>query len=285
MDFTSQIVIAPSWSEAVGVPNPDMVADDARPRRADPDPLQPGAALHGSAPDEADGEATSGLLLDGRYRLIELLGRGGSGAVYRGTDLLLRRQVAVKIFHSSATEPVTAARQRAEMMFLARLNHPNLVSIYDARVVTCSGAGAVNHHAAADSSYLVMEFVDGASLAQRLSGAALTPDECAAVGIAVAKALAAVHNHGLVHRDVKPANILLPVTGGAKLTDFGIARQLNSAHLTTTAEVMGTPLYLSPEQATGGEVGPGTDIYSLGLVLLNASPEPRNSSARQCKAR
>jgi serine/threonine protein kinase len=268
VDFTSQIVIAPSWSEAVGVPNPDMVADDARPRRADPDPLQPGAALHGSAPDEADGEATSGLLLDGRYRLIELLGRGGSGAVYRGTDLLLRRQVAVKIFHSSATEPVTAARQRAEMMFLARLNHPNLVSIYDARVVTCSGAGAVNHHAAADSSYLVMEFVDGASLAQRLSGAALTPDECAAVGIAVAKALAAVHNHGLVHRDVKPANILLPVTGGAKLTDFGIARQLNSAHLTTTAEVMGTPLYLSPEQATGGEVGPGTDIYSLGLVLL-----------------
>src|SRR6476620_5328672 len=88
VDFTSQIVIAPSWSEAVGVPNPDMVADDARPRRADPDPLQPGAALHGSAPDEADGEATSGLLLDGRYRLIELLGRGGSGAVYRGTDLL-----------------------------------------------------------------------------------------------------------------------------------------------------------------------------------------------------
>ena len=145
MDFTSQIVIAPSWSEAVAVPNPDMVVADVRRRRADPEPLQPDAALHGSAPDEADGEATSGLLLDGRYRLIELLGRGGSGAVYRATDLLLRRQVAVKIFHSSATEPVTAARQRAEMMFLARLNHPNLVSIYDARVVTSSGAGAVNH--------------------------------------------------------------------------------------------------------------------------------------------
>jgi serine/threonine protein kinase len=268
VDFTSQIVIAPSWSEAVAVANPDVVVAGVRRRRADPEPLQPDAALRGSAPDEADGEATSGLLLDGRYRLIELLGRGGSGAVYRATDLLLRRQVAVKIFHSSATEPVTAARQRAEMMFLARLNHPNLVSIYDARVVTSSGAGAGNHQDAADSSYLVMEFVDGTSLAQHLSGAALTPVECAAVGIAVAKALAAVHNHGLVHRDVKPANILLPVTGGAKLTDFGIARQLNSAHLTTTAEVMGTPLYLSPEQATGGEVGPGTDIYSLGLVLL-----------------
>jgi len=117
-------------------------------------------------------------------------------------------------------------------------------------------------------SYLIMELVDGVSLAQRLSGTPLTMDEAGSVGIALANALAAVHKLELVHRDVKPANILLPAAGGAKLTDFGIARQMNSAHLTITAEVAGTPLYLSPEQAAGREVGPGTDIYSLGLVLL-----------------
>ena len=130
-----------------------------------------------------------------------------------------------------------------------------------------------------------MEFVDGVSLAQRLSGTAMTLDEAATVGIAVANALAAVHHLGLVHRDVKPANILLPAAGGAKLTDFGIARLLNSAHLTITAEVVGTPLYLSPEQAAGREVGPGTDIYSLGLVLLECVTGTRNFPAHRCTAR
>jgi serine/threonine protein kinase len=217
------------------------------------------------SPDGGDTEPTTPLL-DGRYWLTALLGQGSSAAVYRGTDRVLRRPVAVKIFHSPATEPTAAARQRAEMLFLAQLNHPNLVSMYDARMITVTAAtGAVN---GAQHSYLVMEFVDGVSLAQRLSGTAMTLDEAATVGIAVANALAAVHHLDLVHRDVKPANILLPVTGGAKLTDFGIARLLNSAHLTITAEVVGTPLYLSPEQAAGREVGPGTDIYSLGLVLL-----------------
>jgi serine/threonine protein kinase len=186
--------------------------------------------------------------------------------VYRGTDLRLQRPVAVKIFHEMPTELVASARQRNEMLFLARLSHPNLVSMYDARMMTSAvgegPSGRVPH------SYLIMELVDGVSLAQRLSGTPLTMDEAGSVGIAVANALAAVHKLELVHRDVKPANILLPAAGGAKLTDFGIARQMNSAHLTITAEVVGTPLYLSPEQAAGREVGPGTDIYSLGLVLL-----------------
>ena len=269
MDFTSQILTAGSWPEIAGGPDAaTAVAPLTRGRGVAATPaMQPDPAPEMHTPDDGDLAPTTGPLLDGRYRLTELLGQGGSASVYRGTDLRLRRPVAVKIFHSSATAPATAARQRTEMQFLARLNHPNLVSIYDARVTISAGGGIANHHLGA-RSYLVMEFVDGMSLAQRLFGTAMTLDESATVGIAVANALTAAHNHGLVHRDVKPANILLPAAGAAKLTDFGIARLLNSAHLTITAEVMGTPLYLSPEQASGAEVGPGTDIYSLGLVLL-----------------
>ena len=261
MDFTSHLVLE-SGSEAVGGPAV------ARSHPCGAMPLWPCHWMQRfSCPRPTAGTwADNGPLLDGRYWLTALLGQGGSAAVYRGTDLVLRRPVAVKIFHSPCTEPTAAARQRAEMLFLARLNHPNLVSIYDARMIHFRWRRP--RLCGAQHSYLVMEFVDGISLAQRLSGTAMTLDESATVGIAVANALTAVHNQGLVHRDVKPANILLPVAGGAKLTDFGIARLLNSAHLTITAEVMGTPLYLSPEQASGGEVGPGTDIYSLGLVLL-----------------
>ena len=211
---------------------------------------------------------TFDVVLDGRYQLAEQLGSGSSAAVYRGTDLLLGRSVAVKLFHPQTAEPATVARQRTEMLFLARLNHPNLVSIYDASMaVTAIDAVSLERQGNV-FSYLVMEFIDGMSLAQHLPGVAMTSEETAQIGAAVANALAVVHTHGLIHRDVKPANILLPVNGTAKLTDFGIARMLNSAHLTVTAEVVGTPLYLSPEQARGDEVGPATDIYSLGLVLL-----------------
>ena len=151
------------------------------------------------------------------------------------------------------------------MLFLARLNHPNLVSIYDAHV---PASGTDRCPVSNEPAFLVMEFVDGVNLEHRLACRAMTLDDSAEVGRAVASALAVVHGQGLIHRDVKPANILLPESGGAKLTDFGIARLLDSAHLTSTAEVLGTPLYLSPEQAKGGEIGSATDIYSLGLVLL-----------------
>ena len=260
MDFTSQIPTVGSRPDEVsGRTDADTAVAPSRRWRAGAAPATP--------PDPAPQE--TGPLLDGRYALSELLGQGGSAAVYRGTDLRLCRPVAVKIFHANATEPTTAARQRAEMLFLARLNHPNLVAIYDARVMTIpTGGSGSDHHDGAQSSYLVMEFVAGTSLAQRLAGATMTLEESAAVGIGMANALRAVHNHGLVHRDVKPANVLLPAAGGAKLADFGIARLLDSAHLTITAEIVGTPMYLSPEQATGRDVGPGTDIYSLGLVLL-----------------
>jgi serine/threonine protein kinase len=120
----------------------------------------------------------------------------------------------------------------------------------------------------AQPSYLVMEFVDGPSLAQRLTGAPLSPDEVNGIGVGIAGALQVLHARDLVHRDVKPGNILLTSTGVAKLSDFGIAKMLHAERVTNSVEVVGTAPYLSPEQARGGDVGPASDIYALGLVLL-----------------
>ena len=231
-----------------------------------------------------------GAQLDGRYLLSELIGQGSSAAVYRGTDTRLGRSVAVKVFYPPATDLTMLARQRTEIRFLATLNHPNLVAIYDARVVAGKD-GLGDPTTGFDGpvpSYLVMEFVAGRTLADRLASTPVGLDETVEIGSAVANALAVVHGNGVVHRDVKPANILLPREGGAKLTDFGIARLVNTAHLTNAAEVVGTPLYLSPEQAQGVEVETSSDIYSLGLVLLECltgNPEFPGAAVQSVMAR
>ena len=231
-----------------------------------------------------------GTQLDGRYLLSELIGQGSSAAVYRGTDTRLGRSVAVKVFYPPATDLTMLARQRTEIRFLATLNHPNLVAIYDARVVA-GREGLGDPTTGFDGpvpSYLVMEFVAGRTLADRLASTPVGLDETVEIGSAVANSLAFVHGNGVVHRDVKPANILLPREGGAKLTDFGIARLVNTAHLTNAAEVVGTPLYLSPEQAQGVEVETSSDIYSLGLVLLECltgNPEFPGAAVQSVMAR
>ena len=209
-----------------------------------------------------------GVVLDGRYRLEQMLGRGATAEVFRGTDDLLKRSVAIKVFHQGISDTTSAARQRTEMQVLAKLHHPHLVMVYDAKIGATTNDPNTPVSGPEALSYLVMELVQGGTLADRIKPGGLPPRDVAGIGAAVAGALAAVHRLGMVHRDIKPANILMSTTGEAKLSDFGIARDLEAEHLTAAADVIGTAAYLSPEQARGADVGPPTDIYALGLVLL-----------------
>ncbi|MDN4597036.1 serine/threonine-protein kinase [Leifsonia virtsii] len=204
------------------------------------------------------------VLLD-RYELRDRLGRGGMATVFRAFDRRLERDVAVKLFAQGTA--VDDARRRTEATMLARLSHPHLVGLHDA-------------HLAADGdstpSFLVMELVDGEDLRTRLEDGPLHPEDAVEVLAGIAEALVVVHEAGMVHRDLKPGNILLAdpsVPGGrpvVKLADFGIAHLVGSERITTIGTVIGTAGYLSPEQIYGGEPGPSADIYSLGLVVLEA---------------
>lgn len=210
---------------------------------------------------------SAGNLLDGRYRLDELIGRGGTAEVYRATDELLGRAVAVKVFDLRLTDLNTIARQRSEMRLLAALDDPHLVAVYDARMIEAPGAPA----GAEDHSYLVMELMPGGTLADRLRVGPLSPADAAPVGIAIAAGLAAAHARGLVHRDVKPANVLIARSGSVKLGDFGLARMVAAeTRFTSGSALIGTAAYFSPEQARSEHVGAAADVYSLGLVLLEA---------------
>ena len=224
------------------------------------DPTQPHEPWHDPTP-----AVVPGIVLDNRYRLEDLLGRGATAEVYRGIDELLGRAVAVKVFHRGLGDATTVVRQRTEMQVLAKLHHPHLVIVYDAKLGVDHGDESGQD---ADLTYLVMELVEGGTLANRITPTGMPPADVARAGAAVAGALAAVHSYGLVHRDIKPANILISTTGDVKLSDFGIARDLEAERLTAAADVLGTAAYLSPEQARGAEVGPPTDVYALGLVLL-----------------
>lgn len=204
---------------------------------------------------------TTGDLLDGRYLLDSRIGEGGMGVVYRARDETLGRTVAVKIFRESAMD---AARTTSETRLLAALNHPSLVTLFEAQ----TGAGRVN--------YLVMEYVEGPTLRERISDGPLAPEDVAAMARDLAEALHVVHDAGVVHRDIKPSNVLLrrsPVPGEvyrAKLADFGIAYLIDSTRLTTPGTLVGTAAYLSPEQVQGEEPAPASDIYALGLILVEA---------------
>lgn len=197
-------------------------------------------------------------VLDDRYALEEVIGRGGMAEVYRATDRVLARRVAVKLLRHVAAGSADRARFAAEARTLARLDHPNLVTVLDAGT-------------ASEQPYLVMELVDGPSLAECCSGTGLDITRVSRIAEHVSDALAYAHITGVVHRDVKPGNVLLGGDGRARLADFGIARLLDdSARHTRTGMTIGSPAYLSPEQVRGQEVTTASDVYSLGLVLLEA---------------
>ncbi|WP_019179625.1 serine/threonine-protein kinase [Microbacterium yannicii] len=202
-------------------------------------------------------------LLDGRYRLGACVGEGGMARVYRGEDVVLGRTVAIKMIRPGVDGAVSE-RARSEMTVLASLNHPSLVTLYDAHLVP------------GQPEYLVMEFVEGPTLGSRLDSGPLSPGIVAHLAAELAEALHVVHAAGIVHRDIKPSNVLLSPAAlpgarpRAKLADFGIALLLDGSRLTSPGLVIGTVAYLAPEQLRGGEPAPPADIYSLGLVLLEA---------------
>jgi tRNA A-37 threonylcarbamoyl transferase component Bud32 len=207
---------------------------------------------------EADASLGGAVLLGGRYALGGLVGRGGMAQVYRAQDRVLGRTVAVKMLRAIAAHDDERARFSDEARMLAGLSHPGLVTVLDAATSD-------------DEPYLVMEFVDGPSLADCCRDGALEPERVATIGAELADALGHVHAAGIVHRDLKPANVLLGGDGRARLTDFGLARIMSAAlRHTTTGATVGTPAYLAPEQVRGDEITPAVDMYSLGLVLIEA---------------
>ncbi|MFP5219055.1 MAG: serine/threonine-protein kinase [Actinomycetes bacterium] len=193
-------------------------------------------------------------VVGGRYELQALLGRGGSAEVWRARDTSLDREVALKLV--TAPHDDSTARAADEARTLARLNHPGLVPVYD--------AGTDDE----GRPWVVMELVEGETLGDTLRRGALDSARTAQIGRSVAEALEYVHGKGLVHRDVKPANVLVGTDGRSRLTDFGIARLIDSAKVTATGMMVGTASYLAPEQVAGEPVGPPADVYALGLVLL-----------------
>ncbi len=192
----------------------------------------------------------------GPYRIERLLGRGGMGAVYAGRHVDTGEQAAIKVLSETlATDPRFRERFRGEVETLKRLRHKN--------IVTLQGYGEEEGY-----SYFVMELVEGQSLDDQLQeGRQFTWQEVAEIGIQTAAALKHAHNHGVIHRDLKPGNLLLQQDGTVKLTDFGIAKFFGGSSLTLAGSMIGTPDFMSPEQTEGSSVTPRSDLYSLGCVL------------------
>ncbi len=201
--------------------------------------------------------ALVGTLLSGRYRLDAQIGAGGMSTVYRAFDTTLERTVAVKLMHREiASDSDQLERFRREARAVAQMSHPHVVGVID--------AGDDDQR-----PYIVFEYVEGETLKERIRRSGRLPiDESIAYAIEIARALAAAHVRGIVHRDIKPQNVLIDEEGSAKVTDFGIARSLDEEGLTADGRVLGTTDYVSPEQALGHAVNGQSDIYSLGIVLF-----------------
>ncbi|WP_369257285.1 protein kinase domain-containing protein [Geodermatophilus amargosae] len=199
-------------------------------------------------------------VVGGRYELLGLLATGGMGQVWRGRDALLDRPVAVKLLRAEYTEDETVrSRFRTEAQLAGRLLHRNIAALYDYGEAVTDDGEVVAH--------LVMELVDGEPLSTLLAREGrLPPDRVLDLVGQTAAALAAAHAAGVVHRDVKPGNVLVGADGVVRITDFGIAWSAGSAPLTRTGQVVGTAHYLAPEQAAGGKAGPVSDVYALGMV-------------------
>jgi serine/threonine-protein kinase len=197
-----------------------------------------------------------GTVLSGRYKLEAKLGSGGMSTVYLANDGTLDRAVAVKVMHREMSEqPDQLERFRQEARAVAKLSHPNVVAVID--------AGEDGGH-----PYIVFEYVEGETLKQRIARlGALDTQEALAYAIEIARGLTVAHARNMVHRDIKPQNVLIDAEGRAKLTDFGISRQLEQDGMTATGRVLGTTDYVAPEQAMGHPVDIRSDIYSLGVVL------------------
>jgi serine/threonine protein kinase len=222
-----------------------------------------------TAPHDASAED----LFDGRYRLGRVLGQGGYARVYEAVDTSLGRTVALKVIEGEGADPSDAARVRSEIRLLASLSHPSLVTLYDARL-------------ASTPAYLSMELIAGPTLTDLIARGPMSAEDVARTGVEIAEAFAVIHARGIVHRDVKPSNILIRpgAHSGEKpratLADFGIASLVGATRVTRAETVVGTAAYLSPEQARGMPAAPASDVYSLGLVLLEALTGARPFAGR-----
>ncbi|MFF9346745.1 protein kinase [Streptomyces sp. NPDC014734] len=216
----------------------------------------------GGVSDGTDSWGIGGVVGDGRYRMTHRLGRGGMAEVFAAEDVRLGRTVAVKLLRSDlAEDPVSKARFTREAQSVAGLNHHAIVAVYD------SGEDVVGGQTV---PYIVMELVEGHTIRDLLLSAEAPPPEQALIIVSgVLEALAYSHQHGIVHRDIKPANVIITNSGAVKVMDFGIARALHGAQstMTQTGMVMGTPQYLSPEQALGKAVDHRSDLYATGCLL------------------
>jgi serine/threonine protein kinase len=226
-----------------------------------------------------------GTTLGGRYRLDARIGHGGMSTVYRAFDTVLEREVAIKLMHREiASDSDQLERFRREARAVAQLNHPHIVTVIDGGEWDPQedADGAHGGSGVGGAPYIVLEYVAGETLKELIRrDAPLEAPTVLAYGIEIARALGDAHSHEIVHRDVKPQNILLSGESGAKITDFGIARTLSEEGLTMDGRVLGTTDYVSPEQALGQPVTGQSDVYSLGVVLyemLTGAPPFKGSS-------
>ena len=219
------------------------------------------------SPDVNAGESPQvtsrrGSVVAGRYRIDSLIAAGGMGEVWRATDEVLGRVVSVKFLHPQfASDESFLERMLREARAASAINHPGVVAVYD--------FGRIDPEDGVPTSYIVMEHVDGPSLSQMLTEGPLGVDKSLMILEETASALYAAHRAGVVHRDVKPGNIIMAPSGHVKLTDFGIARSQDTSTITDSGSITGTATYLSPEQASGEKATEASDLYSLGVVIYS----------------
>jgi predicted Ser/Thr protein kinase len=228
---------------------------------SDGDKTSPDTPPAAAAAAESTAAESGAALIADRYRQIRRIGTGGMSVVVLAEDTVLKRTVALKLIAEHlAGDDDFVTRFRHEALAAARLQHPHIVQVFDS-----------GHDAASGRQFIVMEYVDGTPLSELLAGGRqLDPAQAVAIARDACEALECAHRAGVIHRDVKPANLIVTAGSGTKLTDFGIAKAAEMTRVTQVGSVLGTVAYLSPEQAVGGETGPRSDIYSLAVVVYES---------------